>query len=202
MSRDPYADQPDPDGEVDRLQEAGATGEPAEPAEPTVDAAKEALARARAAAAAAPTAPAARRASPGPRPGPAASGSGPDARDPRLLGPSVDALLRERGWTRSAAVGGLTGRWPEIVGADVAEHVVPETFEQAPDGRGLLLVLRADSTAWATTLQYMLPALRARIDEELGAGTVADITVLGPAAPSWRHGRLASPGRGPRDTYG
>ena len=111
-------------------------------------------------------------------------------------------MLRERGWEAPTAVGGLTGRWPEIVGADVAEHVVPETFEQAPDGRGLLLVLRADSTAWATTMQYMLPAVRARIDSELGSGTVRDIRILGPAAPSWKHGRFNVPGRGPRDTYG
>ncbi|MFN8159302.1 MAG: DciA family protein [Candidatus Nanopelagicales bacterium] len=193
---------PDPDDLDDLAHDGSALEEEAGDPEPTVDAAKEALARARAAAAASPrvtSTPDRRRTAPA---APAASGSGPDARDPRLLGPSVDALLRERGWTQSAAVGGLTGRWADIVGADVAEHVVPETFEQAPDGRGLLLVLRADSTAWATTLQYMLPALRTRIDEELGAGTVADISVLGPAAPSWRHGRLSAPGRGPRDTYG
>jgi predicted nucleic acid-binding Zn ribbon protein len=188
---------PDPYDDTDPADPA-----PDLPSEPTVDAAKEALARARAAAAAAPRTPVPRRRT-GSRPvAPSVSGSGPDARDPRLLGASVEALLRERGWTESAAVGGLTGRWADIVGADVAEHVVPETFEQAPDGRGLLLVLRADSTAWATTLQYMLPALRTRIDDELGAGTVADISILGPAAPSWRHGRLSAPGRGPRDTYG
>ena len=166
------------------------------------DAAKEALARARAAAAASP----ARRASTSPgRPtsgSSARSGARSDDRDPALLGASVDRLLRERGWTESAAVGGLTGRWAEIVGADVAEHVRPETFEQAADGRGLMLVLRADSTAWATTLQYMLPQVRTRIDDELGAGVVRDISILGPAAPSWKHGRLSAPGRGPRDTYG
>jgi predicted nucleic acid-binding Zn ribbon protein len=151
------------------------------------DAAKEALARARSAARAAPSEPrpggrgTTRR--PGTRPAaPGHSGPGPDARDPQLLGPSVDRLLRERGWEQPAAVGGLTGRWAQIVGADVAEHVVPETFEPAPTGRGLLLVLRADSTAWATTMQYMLPAVRARIDAELGAGAVSDITILGPAA--------------------
>jgi predicted nucleic acid-binding Zn ribbon protein len=163
------------------------------------DAAKEALARARAAAAAAP------RSRSGPRPSTgstARSGARSDDRDPQLLGTSVDRLLRDRGWTEPAAVGGLTGRWAEIVGADVAEHVRPETFEQAADGRGLMLVLRADSTAWATTLTYMLPQVRARIDAELGTGVVRDISILGPASPSWKHGRLAAPGRGPRDTYG
>lgn len=163
------------------------------------DAAREALARARAAAASAP-APARRpSSSPRPAPGPAA---GTDGRDPQLLGSTVTALLRERGWTESAAVGSLTGRWPEIVGADVAEHVRPETFEQAPDGRGLVLVLRADSTAWATSLTYLLPQVRGRVDAELGSGVVRDIRVLGPAAPSWRHGPRSAGGRGPRDTYG
>ncbi len=163
------------------------------------DAAKEALARARAAAAAAPMSRSGARPTTGST---ARSGARSDDRDPQLLGTSVDRMLRDRGWTESAAVGGLTGRWAEIVGADVAEHVRPETFEQAPDGRGLMLVLRADSSAWATTLTFMLPQVRARIDAELGTGVVRDISILGPAAPSWKHGRLAAPGRGPRDTYG
>jgi predicted nucleic acid-binding Zn ribbon protein len=173
-----------------------------------IDAAKEALARARAASSASGRAAGtggpsrsrsgARRTTGSDR----RSGPGPDGRDPMLLGSSVEKLLRERGWEQPTAAGGLTGRWAEIVGIDVAEHVQVETFEPAPDGRGLVLVLRADSTAWATTLQYMLPTLRTRIDAELGAGAVRDITVLGPAAPSWKHGKLRVQGRGPRDTYG
>ena len=171
------------------------------------DAAKEALARARAAAG---SAQAASRATGGPNratrrrpstPG-SYSGSGPDGRDPQLFGQSLERMLRERGWEQPTAVGGLTGRWAEIVGPDVAEHVVPETFEPAPDGRGLLLVLRADSSAWAYTMRTLLPDLRRRIDHELGPGAVRDITVLGPAAPSWKHGRFHIKGRGPRDTYG
>ena len=193
MSSAPRDDQPVDDAPVDDA------GPDPVAAMSGADAAKEALARARAAAAASPL----RRASARPTSASATrSGARADDRDPALLGASVDRLLRDRGWTESAAVGGLTGRWAEIVGADVAEHVRPETFEQAADGRGLMLVLRADSTAWATTLQYMLPAVRSRIDAELGGGVVRDISILGPAAPSWKHGRLSAPGRGPRDTYG
>ena len=174
-----------------------------------IDAAKEALARARAASSASARASAAAGSPRGTRTGARRttgtdrrSGPGPDARDPMLLGSSVEKLLQERGWEQPTAAGGLTGRWAEIVGVDVAEHVQVETFEPAPDGRGLVLVLRADSTAWATTLQYMLPTLRLRIDTELGTGAVREITVLGPAAPSWKHGKLRVQGRGPRDTYG
>ena len=196
---------PDDDVDLPRPDDDGPdSGEAAAPS--GIDAAKEALARARAASSAsgraggAPrsTRSGARRTTGSDR----RSGPGPDGRDPRLLGSSVEKLLRERGWEQPTAAGGLTGRWAEIVGVDVAEHVQVETFEPSPDGRGLVLVLRADSTAWATTLQYMLPTLRTRIDAELGAGAVRDITVLGPAAPSWKHGKLRVQGRGPRDTYG
>jgi predicted nucleic acid-binding Zn ribbon protein len=42
-----------------------------------------------------------------------------------------------------------------------------------------------------------------RLNEELGDGTVTVVEVLGPNAPSWKHGRRsARDGRGPRDTYG
>lgn len=180
---------------------------PSGPGPSGIDAAKDALARARAAARQAPSTSTPSTTSRGPSGGrrpreDARSGPGPDHRDPQTLGTSIDRLMRDRGWEQPTAVGGLTGRWAEIVGADVAEHVAPETFEPAPDGRGLLLVLRADSTAWATTMRLMIPGIRSRIDAELGPGTVRDISILGPAAPSWKHGRLHVPGRGPRDTYG
>ena len=181
--------------------------QPDRPVSSGSDAAKEALARARAAAG---SAQAAARESGGPnrtrsrRPSTSGSysGAGPDGRDPQLFGTSLERILKERGWEQPTAVGGLTGRWAEIVGADVAEHVVPETFEPSPDGAGLLLVLRADSSAWAYTMRTLLPDLRRRIDLELGVGAVRDISVLGPAAPSWKHGCFHIQGRGPRDTYG
>ena len=92
----------------------------------------------------------------------------------------------------------MSGSWERIVGAEVAAHVRPETFD-VDEGR---LVLRADSTAWATVIRLQLPAVAARIAEQVGAGAVRSITVPGPAAPSWRHGSRTVKGRGPRDTYG
>ena len=133
---------------------------------------------------------------------PVPTAAGPDLRDPTRVSTALAHLLRDRGWERQTAVGGLIGRWHEIVGADIADHVVPESFQPAPDGNGMVLVLRADSTAWATSLRLLLPAVRSRIDAEVGTGTVRDISILGPAAPSWRHGKFTVQGRGPRDTYG
>ncbi len=124
------------------------------------------------------------------------SGPGPDDRDPQSVAAVVDELVGERGWKQALAVGGVEGRWPQIVGSEVADHCVPEEFEA---GR---LTLRADSTAWATQVRLLAPTLLARLNDDLGAGTVTHLQVLGPQGPSWRKGRLRVKGRGPRDTYG
>jgi predicted nucleic acid-binding Zn ribbon protein len=161
-----------------------------------VDAAREALNRARAAARERGAAPdAVRRPW---APSQTRSGAGPDGRDPMLLGDSVRGLVRDQGWTTPTAVAGVLGRWPEIVGAEVAAHVQPEAFDEKT-GR---LVLRADSTSWASAMKLHVPKVLQRVAADVGANIVKTVTVLGPAAPSWKHGPLAVPGRGPRDTYG
>ncbi|WP_432184520.1 DUF721 domain-containing protein [Streptomyces tendae] len=133
----------------------------------------------------------------GPRPGARA-----DGRDPMALGSAINRLITERGWETPAAVGGVMGRWPQIVGEDVAKHCVPERYDE--DER--VLVVRCDSTAWATNLRLLAPTLVARLNEDLGHGSVRLIKVLGPggpAGPGRRYGPLRAPGsQGPGDTYG
>ena len=125
------------------------------------------------------------------------SGAGRDGRDPALLGETVARLTAQLGWSAEISVGGVIGRWRDIVGDQVAEHCTPETFE---DGQ---LVVRADSTSWAVAMQrYHLADLRRRLEEEVGPDVVTEIRVLGPAAPDWRRGKRTVKGRGPRDTYG
>ena len=124
------------------------------------------------------------------------SGAHPDDRDPQLLGPTLDRLVAERGWQTDAAVGGVMGRWEAIVGPEVAAHATPVSYD---DGT---LVVQADSTAWATQIRLLAPALLARLADDLGSGTVSSVTVRGPSGPSWKKGRLSVRGRGPRDTYG
>ena len=124
------------------------------------------------------------------------SGAHPDDRDPQLLGPTLDRLVAERGWQTDAAVGGVMGRWDSIVGPEVAAHATPVSYD---DGE---LVVQADSTAWATQIRLLAPALLARLADDLGSGTVSSVTVRGPSGPSWKKGRLSVRGRGPRDTYG
>jgi predicted nucleic acid-binding Zn ribbon protein len=126
----------------------------------------------------------------------ARSGAHPDDRDPQLLESSLDRLVADRGWETDAAVGGAMGRWPAIVGPQIAEHSTPVSFA---DGE---LVVAAATTAWATQLRMLAPTLLRQLAAELGDGTVRKVTVLGPSAPSWKRGALRIKGRGPRDTYG
>lgn len=118
-------------------------------------------------------------------------------RDPALLGDQLEELVAERGWKVDIAVGSVIGRWPEIVGPQVAEHCSPVEFEAG------VLTVRADSTAWATQLRLLSSSLLGRLAEDVGEGTVSELRIVGPSAPSWSKGRLRSQdGRGPRDTYG
>lgn len=125
------------------------------------------------------------------------SGSHPDDRDPQLLDATLGRLVADHGWELDLRVHGVFGRWGELVGSEIADHATPESFA---DGR---LVVRTDSTAWATQLRLLAPTVVRRLNEELGHGTVTAIEVLGPHGPTWKKGRLSSrDGRGPRDTYG
>ncbi len=129
------------------------------------------------------------------------SGAHPDERDPQLLDSTIGRLIDEQGWGTDVRVHGVFSRWEAIVGHDVAQHCTPESFDQAETGGRL--VVRTDSTAWATQLKWLAPKLVRRLNEELGEGTVTVIEVLGPHGPSWKRGlRSVRDGRGPRDTYG
>ncbi|HEX3004546.1 MAG TPA: DciA family protein [Angustibacter sp.] len=159
-------------------------------------AAREAVARARAAAAA-------RGLRPGMAPrrrprvaGESRSSARSDDRDPQLFGAGIQRLVADRGWDVDVAVGGVMGRWGSVVGAQLAEHCAPESFH---DG---VLVVRADSTAWATQVRLLVPTVLRRLAEELGDSVVEQLQVKGPAAPTWRRGSRTVRGRGPRDTYG
>ena len=124
------------------------------------------------------------------------SGARRDGRDPALVGDALSRLAAERGWATELSVGGVIGRWREVVGDQIADHCAPETFE---DG---VLVLRTDSTPWAVHLTQMSSDLLARLTAELGVDVVQELRVLGPTGPRWTRGLRSVPGRGPRDTYG
>lgn len=125
------------------------------------------------------------------------SGAHPDDRDPQTLDAALTRVVDDQGWQVDLRVASMFARWGDLVGAEIAAHSHAESFA---DGK---LVVRTDSTAWATQLKLLAPTLVRRLNEDLGHGTVVVIEVLGPHAPSWKHGiRSVRDGRGPRDTYG
>jgi predicted nucleic acid-binding Zn ribbon protein len=141
--------------------------------------------------------PAPRRGGRRPATDPTASGAHPDDRDPQLLDSTIGRLIADQGWGTDVRVHGVFSRWDHLVGREVAQHCRPESFR---DGT---LVVRTDSTAWATQMKLLAPTALRRLNEELGDGTVTLVEVLGPHLPSWKKGpRSMRDGRGPRDTYG
>jgi predicted nucleic acid-binding Zn ribbon protein len=128
---------------------------------------------------------------------PKSSGAHPDDRDPQLLDSAMSRMISQHGWELDLRVQAVFGRWAELVGDEVASHCTPETLAETR------LIVRTDSTAWATQLRMMAPQLVALLNEHLGDGTVSRVAIRGPDAPSWKKGRRAvRDGRGPRDTYG
>ncbi|HUW79121.1 MAG TPA: DciA family protein [Candidatus Nanopelagicaceae bacterium] len=119
------------------------------------------------------------------------------SRDPAVFADAISGLVNERAWSAEVSVGALFGTWAEVVGQELASHVTPVSCQKGE------LVLRADSTAWATQVRLLAGDLKDRISAQLGSGIVETITVNGPSAPSWKKGpRSVRGGRGPRDTYG
>jgi predicted nucleic acid-binding Zn ribbon protein len=125
------------------------------------------------------------------------SGAFPDDRDPQTLDAALTRVVDDHGWQVDLKVASMFARWGELVGSEIGAHSRAESFA---DGK---LVVRTDSTAWATQLRLLAPSVVRRLNDDLGHGTVVVIEVLGPHAPSWKHGtRSVRDGRGPRDTYG
>jgi predicted nucleic acid-binding Zn ribbon protein len=113
------------------------------------------------------------------------------------VGDIIAEVAESQNWTAQLGAHLLLSRWPALVGVANAEHTEPVGF------RDTVLTVRAESSTWATAIRAIAPQLVAKLNEQLGQGTVTRVDVLGPAAPSWKHGiRSVSDGRGPRDTYG
>lgn len=106
----------------------------------------------------------------------------PHREDPQPLNTAVDGLMSARGWQERAAVGGVFGKWPEIVGPQLAVHTRPDSFDEGE------LTVEADSPAWATQVRLLTPQLLRRLAEELGADTVTKVRVRGPSGFRARRG--------------
>lgn len=138
-------------------------------------------------------APRVRRHTPAARPGTLPFDPG---REPVGAGAALTAITDAMGWRTPLAQTDLAGAWRSIAGEDTAKHAAVEGFA---DG---VLLIRCDSTAWATQLSLMRGTIAARIAADYPEAGVEQLRFLGPNTPSWNHGPRSVRGRGPRDTYG
>ncbi len=103
------------------------------------------------------------------------------ADEPRPIGEVIDGLVRSlRGGgpgPSGRAVGGVFGRWPEIVGATIAAHVRPVRLEESA------LTVEVSDPAWATQMRLLSDQVRARLVEVVDVRVERiDVRVAGPAA--------------------
>lgn len=127
---------------------------------------------------------------------PGYSGARPDPRDPQRIGDVMQRVLGELGWDDGMSAGRVLAEWDDIVGPAIAEHCSVVSLDEG------VLVVTADSSAWAAQLRMLSAQLITTINERVGRNVVEDLRVGGPAVASWKKGRRTVNWRGPRDTYG
>jgi predicted nucleic acid-binding Zn ribbon protein len=91
---------------------------------------------------------------------------------PVPLGSEVERLLRRPGWGERLGAGRVAAHWEEIVGADLAKRCEPVRLA------GRVLVVRAESAAWATQLRYLSGQLLERLASVISDATVREIRVI------------------------
>ena len=90
---------------------------------------------------------------------------------PAAIGDVVQGLTSTHGWDRRLRGARVHSAWLDIAGEELARHVQPVRLA------GGVLVVRAESPAWATQVSYLAPQLRDRANAVLGEGEVRTVTV-------------------------
>ncbi|MGA1345938.1 MAG: DciA family protein [Ilumatobacteraceae bacterium] len=79
--------------------------------------------------------------------------------EPIPLSASLDRVVRSLRGPDRHQVGGVFGRWEEVVGEPVAAHVRPLRLDDR------VLVVEVDDPAWATEVEFLSAQLRGRLAE-------------------------------------
>lgn len=104
-----------------------------------------------------------------------------DGDEPVPIASAMGRVLRSLeggrdGTAAVAAVGGVFGRWTEVVGDAMAQHVQPVRLDRDR------LVVQVSEPAWATQVRLLADRIRERLREVVGVevGDV-EVRVAGPA---------------------
>lgn len=96
------------------------------------------------------------------------------SRDPQLIGDALDEFVDSVGWRQPKALANLHAKFTSVVGEETSAHVVIERFESGE------LILRADSTSWATQLKYLTPVLLEKLQTAAPELQIQSVKVLPP----------------------
>lgn len=100
---------------------------------------------------------------------------GPDGPEPIEITRALDGVVTSLRGPSRAAVGGVFGRWSEIVGEQVAAHVTPAKLDRD------VLVVDVDDPAWATQVRLLTGTIIERVREVAGTElTRVDVSVVPP----------------------
>ena len=91
--------------------------------------------------------------------------------EPAPLSSALDVVLAALGGPSREAIVVVHERWPEVVGAEVAEHARPIAIEA---GR---LRIGVDSPGWASHLRWSEGEIVTRISQLVGEGQVTSVQV-------------------------
>lgn len=93
-------------------------------------------------------------------------------RAPNTLSELLGQWVDRHGWQDRLHDSQIHQRWLEIAGEEIAAHAEPVRL------RGGVLVVRAQSGAWATQLRYLTPRLLERAQQVLGVDRVERVQIV------------------------
>lgn len=102
---------------------------------------------------------------------------------PASMAHVLEQLAGRKSWSRRLEGARIHEHWAAIAGESLAEHTEPVRLH------GGVLVMRAESAAWATQVRYLTTELARRANEVLGDGQVERVQVI--------TGTLQGPDQGP-----
>jgi len=105
---------------------------------------------------------------------------------PTALSGELARIARRPGWGERLGSVRVWTAWEGMVGPELAEHCEPVRLA------GRVLVVRAESPAWATQLRYLSGQLIERAEVALGPGSVREVRVTVGSL----EGRTGAPARG------
>jgi predicted nucleic acid-binding Zn ribbon protein len=117
--------------------------------------------------------------------------SGPEGREPRLVGESLVGTSGRLGVPDPGVLGAVFARWDELVGPEVAAHVRPRSLRHG------VLTVEVDQPAWAVQLRYLAPEVLARVEAAAGPEGVSELQIRVTGHPDGPEGRRRGQKRRP-----